>query len=125
MSDKMPAGAIAADPVLPELAFLTGFPQTADYAKAVLAANDGSARRINGVVAELYGTWCQHGHHLTVVDPADTSDHPRTIPADPWPCTEGCTVESLEAELEAERIAYEEEREAEYRNLMSGCLHEP
>jgi hypothetical protein len=125
MSDKMPTGAITIDHTnMPELAFLAGLPQTEDCAKAVLAVSRTGGTRINGVVAELYGTWCQHGHHLTVVDPADTSDYPGTIPADPWPCTEGCTVEELEAEMEAERIAFEQEREEEYRNLMSGCFHE-
>lgn len=58
---------------------------------------------INGVPREEYGTWCQHGKRLLVPDPTDTSEHPRCIPADPWPCSvPGCTLERLQEELRAE-----------------------
>lgn len=70
---------------------------------------------INGVPREQYGLWCRHGHRLMVPDPTDTSDYPRTIPAEPWPCADGCTQEWLAAEFEAEQGAYEQERWDEYR----------
>lgn len=71
---------------------------------------------INGVPADQYGLWCQHGKRLLIPDPADTSDHPACIPADPWPCDDkGCTLAKLEAEFEAEAAAYEQERWDEYR----------
>lgn len=57
---------------------------------------------INGVPVDAYGTWCQHGHHVLVVDPEDQSDYPGTVPADPWPCGQGCTPESLEAGMWAD-----------------------
>lgn len=57
---------------------------------------------INGVPVEMYGTWCPHGHHVFVADPADTRPYPTTIAADPWPCTQGCTAEGINAEMEAE-----------------------
>lgn len=71
-------------------------------------------KTINGVPADQYGLWCQHGKRLMVPDPADTSDYPRTVFADPWPCTDGCTPEKLAADMQAETDAYEAERWAEY-----------
>jgi hypothetical protein len=58
-------------------------------------------RHINGVPSDVYGTWCQHGFHLLIADPDDGSDHPRTIPANPWPCST-CTLEALTENLEEE-----------------------
>jgi hypothetical protein len=69
---------------------------------------------INGVPADQYGLWCQHGQRLLVPDPADTSDYPRCIPAVPWPCNEGCTPEGLAADMEEEAAEYERDRWNEY-----------
>lgn len=70
---------------------------------------------INGVPADRYGMWCRHGKHLLVVDPTDSGDYPRCIPAEPWPCSEpSCSLEQLEVDMEAEAAAYEAERWAEY-----------
>jgi hypothetical protein len=55
-------------------------------------------RNINGVSRELYGTWCQHGHHIFVVDDADDGPSPRTVAANPWPC-DTCTPEDVINEM--------------------------
>lgn len=70
---------------------------------------------VNGVPADRYGVWCQHGKHLMVRDPADTSDYPRCIPAEPWPCDEpSCSLDQLAADHEADEAAYYAERLAEH-----------
>lgn len=63
---------------------------------------------INGVPAEQYGLWCEHGKHLLVADPADTSDYPGCVPADPWPCPAAeCTLAEVERQIrEAETLDY-------------------
>lgn len=70
---------------------------------------------VNGVPADRYGIWCRHGKHLMVRDPSDTSDYPRCIPTAPWPCPEAdCSLDQLEADMEAEEATYYAERLAEY-----------
>lgn len=70
---------------------------------------------INGVPAEQYGVWCRHGKRILAPDPADTSDYPRCIPADPWPCSEAsCSLAQYEADMEEEAAQYEAERWQEY-----------
>lgn len=76
---------------------------------------------INGVPRDQYGMWCPHGKHVLVADPEDTSDHPATIPADPWPCG-SCTLSRLEAELKAEAEEYEQDRWDEYRALTHSTM---
>jgi hypothetical protein len=65
---------------------------------------------IKGVPAFIYGVWCPHGHHIYVIDTDDFSPYPGVVPADPWPCEQGCTPETVEAAYEAEARAYEEEQ---------------
>jgi len=84
-----------------------------------------SEQAINGVPADQYGMWCQHGKRIMVKDPADASDCPRLIFADPWPClTPGCTRERVEAELEEEALEYEQERWQEYWDICADGLHD-
>lgn len=81
---------------------------------------------INGVPADQYGLWCRHGKHVMVVNPNDTSDYPGTVFADPWPCGQGCTPDSLAAEFEAEAEAFDDERWAEYNDtIREGLLAPP
>lgn len=70
---------------------------------------------INGVPRDQYGMHCQHGHHIMVANPDVPGDYPGTVMADPWPCTDGCTPEGVAADIEAEGVAYEQERWDEYR----------
>jgi hypothetical protein len=49
----------------------------------------------HNVPREQYGTWCSHGYHLLVIDPTDHTDYPGVIPANPWPCDQGCTMTDL------------------------------
>lgn len=57
-------------------------------------------RLINGVPADLFGTWCPHDKRVMVPDPSDTSEHPALLIAEPWPCNEGCSAEKLAAAYE-------------------------
>jgi hypothetical protein len=69
---------------------------------------------INGVPADQYGMWCQHGYRVMVADPNDTTDYPGLVFTDPWPCPK-CTPQQIEAETEEEAAQYEAERWAEAR----------
>lgn len=73
---------------------------------------------INGVPRDQYGMWCEHGKHVLIADPEDTSDHPAQIPADPWPCG-SCTYSQLMADLKAEAEEYEADRLAEYNAIIA------
>lgn len=74
---------------------------------------------INGVPVEQYGMWCPHGKRIMVPDPADTSDYPLCVFAEPWPCADGCTPEGVAAEMADEADEYEAQRWAEYRDLTT------
>ncbi len=63
---------------------------------------------INSVPRDQYGTWCQHGKHIFVVDDTDPSPYPGTVAADPWPCSV-CTPEGVAAEMSEEA---EQERQS-------------
>jgi hypothetical protein len=77
---------------------------------------------INGVPADRYGTWCPHGQRIEVPDPDDTGDYPRTVFAEPWPCTGGCTPQTVTTAMEEEAAAYEADRWAEYRDTIAEGL---
>lgn len=55
--------------------------------------------QINGVDRDQYGVWCAHGKHILTADPADTSDHPNCVPADPWPCDQ-CSYADYQREMQ-------------------------
>lgn len=78
---------------------------------------------INGVPADQYGSWCPHGKRIMVPDPADESDYPPLMFADPWPCAEGCTREEIERQIEAEADRDERERWAEYYDMVAEGLY--
>lgn len=77
---------------------------------------------INGVPADQYGTWCPHGKRIMSADPTDTSDYPVCIFVEPWPCTDGCTPETVAAAMDAESAAYDAERWAEYYDMVAEGL---
>lgn len=76
---------------------------------------NGIPELINGVPRETWGTWCQHGAHVLVADPADDSDYPVAVLADPWPCGT-CTPEGLVANLRQEEADFYAERLDEWRS---------
>jgi hypothetical protein len=78
---------------------------------------------INGVPADRWGTWCEHGKRVMVPDPhRDLADpYPAAVIADPWPCeAPGCTPQRLEAELVAEAHEAGAEAMEEYRKAVYG-----
>jgi hypothetical protein len=73
---------------------------------------------INGVPREQWGVWCPHGKHIVIADPADDSDYPLDVAADPWPCTQGCTWEGYQAERAEEAAKADAEQWADYYRMI-------
>ena len=68
------------------------------------------------VCDDCWGTHCKHGHKIVQVTPETRGKgyqrEGRIV--DPWPCTEGCTRESFEAELDEEVAAYWESQRPDW-----------
>lgn len=68
------------------------------------------------VCDDCWGTYCRHGHKIMQVIPETRGKgHAREGKiVDPWPCNEGCTRDSFEAELDEEVAAYWESQRPEW-----------
>lgn len=84
-------------------------------------SQDAGERLINGVPADQWGTYCQHGVRVVAPDPTDRSDFPAGVVVEPWPChAHGCTRESFDAAGEAEAEEYERARWDDYYAAITG-----
>jgi len=68
---------------------------------------------LNGVPRDQFGVWCRHGKHIVVADPDNDDPYQEGIPADPWPCGQGCTWETYLADREYELALHEQDQMTE------------